>query len=222
MIIWLASFPRSGNTLTRMMLQAVFGLNSYSKYEAKAARSPKGMNEEIVATIGAVSYDGEYSELVARAQAAPELVVIKTHDQPETHDKAIYVVRNGLVATDSYRHYRAQIDEQEASWYEIVNGSTPFNNWSLHLDAWNPLDRPNTLLLRYEDLISEPQIAHTKIGRFLDLEPISSWQNPWSQVNAARPDFFRRGKASVPETVTPLEVQAFMDRHGEWMERLGY
>lgn len=222
MIVWLASFPRSGNTLVRTVLQSVFGLKSYSKYEAKAARSPKGMADSLVSTIGALSYEGDYPEFYAAARDNPELMVVKTHDQPEDHGKAIYVVRNGLVATDSYRHYRVQIDEQDAPWSEIVDGATPFNNWSLHLDAWNPLERPDTLLLTYESLIGEPAAAHARIAAFLDVEPIAPWIDPWASMNTARPDFFRRGQAGVPETLTAEEIEVFMARHGAWMGRLGY
>ncbi|WP_308424038.1 sulfotransferase domain-containing protein [Caulobacter rhizosphaerae] len=222
MIVWLASFPRSGNTLVRTVLQSVFGLKSYSKYEAKASRSPKGMADHLVSAIGAVSYDGDYPEFYASAQADPGVTVVKTHDQPEDGGQAIYVVRNGLVATDSYRHYRIQIDEQHAPWPEIVNGGTPFNNWSLHLDAWNPLERPDTLLLTYEALVREPTAAHARIAEFLDVEPVAAWVDPWASMNAARPDFFRRGQAGVPDTLTGEEIEIFMARHGEWMRRLGY
>jgi hypothetical protein len=204
------------------MLRSVFGLNSYSKYEASAARSPKGMADDLVSTIGAVSYEGDYPEFFAAAEADPATVLVKTHDQPENGGKAIYVVRNGLVATDSYRHYRVQIDEQTAPWSEIVNGGTPFNNWSLHLDAWNPLDRPDTLLLTYEGLVSDPATAHGQIAEFLGIAPIATWTDPWANLNAARPDFFRRGKASIPETLTAEEIEIFMARHGDWMRRLQY
>ncbi|MBO9559090.1 MAG: sulfotransferase domain-containing protein [Caulobacter sp.] len=208
--------------MVRTVLRSVFGIESYSKYEAKASRSPKGMADDLVSAIGAVPYDGEYPDFYAAAAADPGTAVVKTHDQPEDHGKAIYVVRNGLVATDSYRHYRIQIDEQHAPWSEIVNGDTPFNNWSLHLDAWNPLERPDTLLLTYESLVSEPAVAHARIAQFLDVEPVATWIDPWPAMNAARPDFFRRGQATVPETLTAEEIEIFMARHGEWMGRLGY
>lgn len=32
MIIWLASYPRSGNILLRIILKSVFGKETYSKY----------------------------------------------------------------------------------------------------------------------------------------------------------------------------------------------
>jgi len=37
MIIWLASYPRSGNHLLRMMLQRCFDLGSYEIYQGVAA-----------------------------------------------------------------------------------------------------------------------------------------------------------------------------------------
>ncbi len=222
MIVWLASFPRSGNTLVRTVLHSVFGLKSYSKYEVEAALSSKAMTGNLVSTIGAVCYSGEYPAFYAAAQADPARLIVKTHDQPEDAGKAIYVVRNGLVATDSYRHYRVQIDERHEPWADVVNGETPFNNWSLHLDAWNPLERPDTLLLTYESLVSDPAATHARIARFLDIEPIAPWVDPWATMHAARPDFFRRGQAAVPETLTAEEVAIFMARHGDWMARLGY
>ncbi|GGL41590.1 sulfotransferase domain-containing protein [Caulobacter rhizosphaerae] len=219
MIVWLASFPRSGNTLLRSVLRGVFGLETFSKYEP--AGSPS-MDQRLTDLIGVTKYEGDFGAFSTAAREADDLRIIKTHDGPEGLDKAIYVVRDGLVATDSYRHYRTATEGRQVSWLEVLAADRPFDNWSLHLDAWRPLERPETLLVRYEDLVGAPETEIGRIAAFLGRPALNRWVDPWETVNNIGPNFFRRGKADRPASITSDEAEAFMALHGEWMGRLGY
>lgn len=203
----------------RSLLRRTFGLASYSKYEP--AGSPS-MDKRLTDMIGVAKYEGDLPVFVETARSIADDVILKTHDEPEGEDAAIYVVRNGLVATDSYRHYRSRVEGRDVSWREVIEDSTVFGNWSRHLDAWSPLSRGRTLVVRYEDVIDDPSVVVQALAAFLDREPIDAWENPWSEAHAIGPNFFRRGLPTVPDTVTPEERAVFMAVHGEWMERLAY
>jgi len=74
--------------------------------------------------------------------------LIKTHKYPSDTKRAIYVIRDGRAATASlWNFYRRRIRLES-----IIEGRTSFGTWSAHVNAWNPTERPNTLLLRYEDM----------------------------------------------------------------------
>lgn len=196
-----------------------FGLETFSKYEA--ATSPS-MESEIASIIGSRPYSGDLADFLQVARSSHEITLVKTHDEPEDDARAIYIVRNGLVATDSYRHYRQVTENRPISWREIIEDPSIFGNWSNHLSAWLPVDRPNTLIVRYEDLLAEPHAQIARIGQFLGVPQRRLWQDPWARLHEKGPNFFRRGRADICDTVTDEEIAMFMDIHGEWMRKLGY
>ncbi len=228
MVIWLASFPRSGNTMLRIMFRSVFGLSTYSKHEAIGDRPVEEnglwVDDAVGGRIGARFYtEAEgWSGFLARARDSRETYLIKTHDGPEGADKAIYVVRNGLVATDSYRHFLEAADGRPVGWTDLLAKPHAFENWSAHLDAWRPDSRPDTLLIRYEMLVGDPMLAIRLIRDFAGLAPVAAWDNPWTTLREAAPNFFRRGRTAIPEELTADEIDRFMAIHSGWMERLGY
>jgi hypothetical protein len=228
MVIWLASFPRSGNTMLRMMFRSVFGLSTYSKHEALGDRPvrEKGLwvDDVVGDRIGARFYaEAEgWAGFLARARESSEPHLIKTHDGPEGSDKTIYVVRNGLVATDSYRHFLEAAGGRPVDWDELLARRHVFENWSAHLDAWRPDSRPDTLVIRYEMLVGDPALAIRLISGFTGLAPVAAWDDPWTILQEAAPHFFRRGRTSIPEELADDPIDRFMAIHAGWMERLGY
>jgi hypothetical protein len=81
---------------------------------------------------------------------------VKTHDPPEDNCKAIYIVRDGRSTCVSFYHYLKDFPHLDLKFSirDVIAGFTPFGSWGDHLDHWKPLDRPNTLFLKYEDLVS--------------------------------------------------------------------
>lgn len=140
-IIWIASFPRSGNTYLRTILHQCFGAYSTSHYDGDL-----GHNRALEAYVGHVDLnDDDALEL-----PADRTLFIKTHEKPPNPDPAIYVVRDGRAAVASlYQFARGQLSVED-----IITGRTRFGTWADHLRAWSPRVRPNTLLLRYEDLVA--------------------------------------------------------------------
>ena len=92
MIVWLASYPRSGNTLARQMLKQVFCHESYSQYND---RKGIGSCPDVASNVGHRSNEKPWPEFLAAAKAAPGLHIIETHHPPQDDEPAIYVVRDG-------------------------------------------------------------------------------------------------------------------------------
>ena len=49
----------------------------------------------------------------------------------------------------------------------VIEGQHRFGTWSNHVQSWNPWERPNTLLLRYEDMITNLPGVLSSISEFL-------------------------------------------------------
>ena len=80
MIVWLASYPRSGNTLLRIMLNKVFKQVTYSKYDD---RLDIGNNEEIRTEVGHQSLNGSWQDRYTEMCESDERYFVKTHEPPE-------------------------------------------------------------------------------------------------------------------------------------------
>jgi len=88
-VIWLASWPRSGNTLLRTVLWHCFKLKSASVYP-----NDLGGNKKLGKNVGHIEYDA--NRQLKFPKGKPRLV--KTHEPPRNNASAIYVVRDGRAA----------------------------------------------------------------------------------------------------------------------------
>lgn len=189
--IWLASFPRSGNTLVRLILGKCFDIVAGSKY-------PENGEADL---------------------AAP---IIKTHDHAEDDAPAIVLVRDGRAALVSYWHFFRDYDEPVAL-SELIQGSIGFGSWSAHFRSWEPMNRPDRLLLRFEDFSADPECAIEALATFLGKRPVSPFDATFDKLNANHPKFFRSGDnaANIAELVGD-DLELFKVHHGELMTELGY
>lgn len=172
--------------------------------------------------MGARPYEGQLDQFLGMARDSDVVTVVKTHEAPESDDPAIYIVRNGLIATDSYRHYFENIEKVNFTWEQVVDGVS-FPAWSEHLERWSPMSRPNTLFLRYEDILSK--YGHRQIERiaeFTGLPLQNKWQNPFDTLHGMGRNYFRRGKVTVPWSITRSEKKYFMKKNKLWMDSLNY
>ena len=137
--IWPSSYPRSGNTLLRTILWHRFGLCFASIY-------PNDLDGSRVLEryIGHIEHDTD-----GRACFPNDMLpLIKTHGPPTDAGAAIYIVRDGRAASVSLWEFY----ERKLPLEAIIEGRHRFGAWTDHLSAWSPWERPNTLLLRYEDI----------------------------------------------------------------------
>jgi len=219
MIIWLASYPRSGNTFLRVVLNSVFGLKTCSVYGDANDIAADSRTADVV---GHEQLPADFD--VDRAREEDSLYLVKTHGPPPNEDdKAIYLVRDGREVMLSYLKYENEFRDPHTSLADVIYGNVPFGSWSRHLQAWDPDKRRNTLLLRFEDLVGNTPEAIGRLSGFLGVAPAGGSVPSFEELHAINPRFFRSGrKDSWKSAFSQDEQAAFLLRHYSAMVRYGY
>ena len=217
--VWIASYPRSGNTFLRILLEKAFNLPTYSIYyvEGDTHRDPSAEALE-----HAPMLPRDWRQRLTDKENAPP-VAIKTHDLPADTAPAVFVARDGRAAIDSYYHYHQKFAFEQPSLTEIIAGACQFGSWSDHYWAWRPKARPNTLLFLYDELVSSPQDAINKLAKFLRLRPSSINIPAFEELQNKQPAFFRRGKnTDFLKEWKPEHLALFNELHASAMADLGF
>ena len=220
MILWLASYPRSGNTLLRIFLKEFFNLPTYSQYNDEL---DIGASEEFANLVGHKAFDHNWSDFYEQATSTSELVPIKTHEHPMDAQKAIYVVRHPKSVAVSLFHYLRDYGRFNFSMEDIVSGATAFGTWDDHYRAWNPQCRADTLFLKFEEMVERPQEALRNISEFLNVEPSTAALPSFEDLHALHPRFFRSGSTEdTKEDLSSdhLAILSFLGK--DLMDQLGY
>ena len=226
-MIWLASFPRSGNTFLRNILYHVYGLESGSFHQE--------------------SYDVE-------PDLFDKYPVIKTHLLPEelptayqNHPK-VYLVREGRDALTSMAHHRKNFLNPDSDLYQNMTESiiaaeeSFFGGWSMNVAQWT---RAADIVIRFEELIKNPLEEVEKLRAiYPDLpqpmkEKLPTFEtqhsgdskygsvhdqfDSFSQTEGYAQKFFRKGEAGQWQQEMPAELQTmYWKLHGQVSEGIGY
>jgi len=206
-VVWLASYPRSGNTMLRVVLAQCFALPSAAIYPEDF-----GGNAKLQALTGrlAPTADGvlDFGDVTVR--------VLKTHSPPQDAGKAIYIVRNGIDAVASFHdHSGVPIDT-------LIRGRRGLPTWAAHVESWRPDRRPKTLLLRYEDVVADMAGTVDRIASFLDLAPRARTIPSREELAAVDGKWIRSASASHRTKLTTEEVEQFWRSNGQTMDAYGY
>jgi hypothetical protein len=227
MIIWLASYPRSGNTFFRLVLRQVFGLNTYSVY------NEFGVDDRQVQLVGGATADN-----LDDLAKGPEPCVVKTHELPgaDTHP-AIYLVRDGRDVIVSYAHYEHARAMQGAGgpaepprdplaiMRDLIVHEQSFGGWGAHVERW--LERvPAPVLVRFDQLVADP-VRVTANAMAAAGAPVRQGNTAtlptFERLRRDMPQFFRTGRSGAYATEMPTVLQSlFSQRYGHVMRRLGY
>jgi len=217
-VTWLASYPRSGNTLLRTVLKQCFDLSSQSVYP-----DAEFDDLRIAQTIGHEAVGDDPHSFVARAQAQGRQLYVKTHEMPPSrHLPVICVVRDGRSAVVSHLHYLRQVLGHEVSLSDVIGGRMgPL--WSHHVRAWALAPRTNRLVVRYEKLAAGDEETIQAIAGFIGAPQHRPFDVSFAQMNALAPTFFRRGSDAANIAEMDAEAHEMFDRlHGETLRDLGY
>jgi hypothetical protein len=200
-IIWLASYPKSGNTWLRAFLH-----NYIAQPDA-----PYSINRLIDFSVSESNalfyrkYDARPGSAYAIAEVQkmrpwvhrdftllhPDLVFVKTHNAsltvhgvplctPEVTQGAIYIVRDPRDVAVSYSHYTGRSLDwiiafmnkaQAANRGNDVQVFELLSSWSAHVDLWTRHKNPKLLVLRYEDLLARPRQSFARVIGFLGDPP---------------------------------------------------
>lgn len=199
-ILWLASYPKSGNTWLRAFLAnlvanrpAPVPLGELPRHGDLEARP-----DLFTRLAGRSSTELDFAQISALrprvhveiAAAAAKTVFVKTHNLAGMHEGyplhnpavsagAIYVVRNPLdVAISMSHHFGISLDE---SIMYLGNESAATENselfvtqflgsWSQHVASWGALESARIMVVRYEDLLEKPAKWFGKIARLVGLD----------------------------------------------------
>ena len=215
MITYLASYPRSGNSMLRIIFKEAFGLMTGSVYK-ELSDNPLG---RLVGSVGNRLISDGWPIAKPSLVESAEQYFMKTHQHPEDNLPAIVLARDPRASIVSYWH----LYHQKYPLINIIKGNCPWGAWDTFYKAWRPLSRPNTLFLRYEDMIIDPKKAIATIAEFIGLTPIKEWTNDFSRFQAIEPTFFRAGnnKANISELSHELE-ELILSRCRSTMIELGY
>ena len=232
MIVWLASYPRSGNTFARMLLYHGFGFPTYSIY---TDRYMEDMAEHGI-------LDG--SPLPASREelaAAEETYFIKTHELPEDDNPAVYIVRDGREALLSYAHYIRRFTNYKHprhfigrllgrfKFERLLDGlvreeSGTKRDWSAHVLEWYARQAPTATIL-FDDLVTSPVEALSGALAEMNVAPQAEHGGipSFEQLKERWPKFFRKGKGRDWRDEMSEEVeQLFWEHHKEGMKRAGF
>lgn len=196
-LLWLASFPKSGNTWMRALLANYLAggkagvplarLSDFAVSDATLAPYERAAGKRLP---NASVADIMPFKAQAHALLAPDpktLVFAKTHGAlrriggvptitPAVTAGAFYILRNPLDVTLSYAdHYgisHAQTVEAMASGSLTIQGRADrapefLGDWSSHVRGWTTAEGLARLVLRYEDIAADPAGALRRGIEFL-------------------------------------------------------
>jgi hypothetical protein len=194
MIVWIASYPKSGNTLLRSILSTYFyskdGILKF-KYLDKISQFPQSQHflplgidienevEVFKNFINAQNLINENKEKLKFFKTHSSLC--KMHNCNYTDLKntlgAIYIVRDPRnVVTSLSHHFSLNIDEATEAILDnnrfmertLKTCKVFLGSWSSNYNSWKELEKPNKyLLIKYEDLINKKKAVMLKIFKFL-------------------------------------------------------
>ena len=193
-LVWVASYPKSGNTWTRTylhyLLRGEVDINRMNLlttwdsrqiwYQPLLDRPLKECTKQEVAEVRLQSQE-------RIAEQTDDLVFVKTHNamvadhgtpmfNPKVTAGAVYIVRNPLDVAVSYSHH---LDVSLDETIELMNmkGMQVPNReemayevhgaWWENVSSWTHKPNPALFVMRYEDMLENPRKTFGDLTRFL-------------------------------------------------------
>ncbi|MCL5776663.1 sulfotransferase domain-containing protein [Limibaculum sp. FT325] len=270
-IVWLASYPKSGNTWTRIFLANYVFANDTPIPINEVHRL--GIGDSVTVTYRKVA-KGDFDPsdhqrtLALRGKVLRGIVAndadvnfVKTHCinakafgveliPPHLTRGAVYIIRNPLDMVLSYARHFGKTPADAAAAIARDDNTTVgksdsvkqyLGNWSAHVRSWTRTKAFPVLVVRYEDMLADPETAFTALLRHIGFRPdpakversirFSSFEEVSRQETAApfieRSDnserFFHTGKADQwKEALAPEIVERIRKDHHDVMAEFGY
>ena len=222
MIVWLASYPRSGNTFLRVVLNSYFGQDTHSLHNDV---HDIAANENMSRITGHQNLPNDFD--IDKARHSDQLMFIKTHAPPTNpNDRVIYLLRDGRESCWSYAHYRLDYhgaEDLEKSLEEVIRGEVVFGSWAEHIESWSPQIRKNLLLIRFEDLVTSTEETVKRLENYLEIDAADTSAPTFKALHALNSKFFRSGSVDSWRNGFPAHLMdLFWLNSQRQMERFEY
>lgn len=213
MIVWLASYPRSGNTFLRSVLHSVFGAQTTSM-------PPETSDSPLSEAIG--NYNPGTTDLAALASDT-QTHFVKTHEVPLDDSPAIYILRDGRASLASYWHFLRGPGNYKAELPDLIMGRIGYGSWSRHVEAWCSGRQGKTLLIRFDDLTANTRLMIPNIAEFCGLEAKDDRILSFEELHDKAPNHFRSGSSKDWQNLfTDEDEDLFWALHGAVMDQFGF
>ena len=196
------------------------GQRTYSLYGTGDTRV-FGAKVGLIDLVGHVKDAGQSEQLIAEAQASNRPYFVKTHEEPSTDDPAIYIVRDGRSAIVSYWHFLNEVENFTISIEAIIEGNVYAGGWSQHFALWRPDERPDTILVRYENLCADPVREMARVSKFCG-RTVAGELPTFAELHAIHPGFFRSGSDQRNLEEAKAHEHLIEEKHGWLLRKLGY
>ncbi|MEM7119942.1 MAG: sulfotransferase domain-containing protein [Pseudomonadota bacterium] len=199
-LIWLASYPKSGNTWMRAFLHNVMlknqrphGINRLDDlttgdvtpehYAAIAGRPLDGMTASDIAALrapvqAALADQANGTRFIKTHSAVLEFAGHPTINVAVTAG-AIYIIRNPLDVVVSFSHHLGRPVDDVIDLMATQNSHTSMSetlmidfigSWSQHVESWTGRPNPGLHVVRYEDMLDETHRTFAGVVKFLGLD----------------------------------------------------
>jgi hypothetical protein len=195
MIIWLASYPKSGNTLLRSILSSYFyskdgefsfnNLNYISQFPLTSQFMSAGINidndEEIFKNfINVQNFLNQEKGKVKFLKTHSALCKMHESNFTDLNNTlgVIYIVRDPRNVVNSLAYHNGisineaadtMIDNSKFLEKSVKNCRVFLGSWNYNYDSWKYLKiKKKYLLIKYEDLINKKKTTMLRVLKFLD------------------------------------------------------
>lgn len=249
-LVWLASYPKSGNTWTRHFLHSLI----------RSPDQPQDINAMVRLTV-ADSTNNWYRDQLQKpvedcsdeeiaavrpaavkniAAGADGLVFVKTHNamvkhlgtpmiEPSVTAGAVYIVRNPLDVAVSYAHFfGTTIDRaiERMNHEGTVAAKTEgqvyqyYGSWREHVHSWTRREVRQLHVMRYEDMLDKPFETFGRLAEFLRIAPTR--ERLEAAIAASSFDRLKEQEEATGFAEKPETSERFFraGRAGQWRDRL--
>ncbi|MGK5681117.1 sulfotransferase domain-containing protein [Actinoplanes sp. URMC 104] len=220
MLVWVASYPRSGNTFLRIVLHRLYAAETSVIYDVDGVAERLGR-----ALVGARDRPAPLDEL----RASGEVHLVKTHRPRDADvrddDRAICLVRDGRDALVSWARLESEKDGHDfrTELRSMIDGSRGARGWGENVLSWLRPPVPHRVPLRYDELVRDPAGAVARVvaalGLPLRLVPGATIPS-FAELHATDPGFFRRGRTGTHRDELPPELEELFLSRSENAEAL--
>jgi hypothetical protein len=249
-IVWLASYPKSGNTWLRAFLANVIAdqdqpvpLAEFGRYTDNEAsghwfidRLGGEIRREHMAAVAAMRTEVQ-RDIAGSGQSC---CLVKTHSyfgnafghpqiNADVTAAAVYVVRNPLdVAISFAKHNGTNIDTAIGVMAKPGTSSSMradrvfewTSDWSSHVSSWTGNQHEHLCVLRYEDMLDQPLAAFSKVVEFLKID--AGEKRVRRAIEASSFEQLRKMEDEFGFAERPVSAKAFFreGRKDQWQDVL--